>query len=853
MTSMDPHITTQLEPAAVDKTYDEGSIQILEGLSAVRHRPAMYIGDTSSAGLHHLIYEVVDNAVDEALAGYCRNITVMLGADGRCMVSDDGRGIPVGPMKHENPNFDGRPALEIVMSTLHSGGKFDNKSYRTSSGLHGVGVSVVNALSEWLEVEVARDGKVHTIRFERGEMVRPMEVIGTTTQTGTRVEFKPDAQIFPEIDFRFETILTRMRELAYLNSNLRITVVDERRGKQQDFHFTDGLREFVKYLASGNEALHKEVIMLTATDNTAGLYVEAALLWTDAYNETLLSFANNINTIDGGVHLSSLKTAVTRVMNNYARKENLIKAGDTLTGEDFREGLYGLISVKLPNPQFQSQTKNRLNNPEMGTYVEQVVYEQLNNYMEEHPTEAKRLVQKGIQAAAAREAARKARDLARKSAMSSGGLPGKLWDCRSHDVDRSELYLVEGDSAGGSAKGGRDQELQAILPLKGKILNVEKARIDKMLAHDEIQTIIRAIGCGIGGDDFDIAKRRYGKIVIMTDADVDGSHIRTLLLTFLFRHLRPLVEQGLVYVAQPPLFQIKKGKKSDYLLNEKLLNDRLTNWGLEGLTLHVGNRQLGTAEMQQLIDLIDQMHEQARFVRRRNLDLTTLLTRHRDPQNGLPVILAEIHRPDQEHPQQNFFYTDQEFTRFRREEEARYGPLEVRDNLHSRPTAGETETPTHIIVRTELGECLTLERLLQQLQAIGFGVDDLFVRREEMITGELSTARFALHHDHETPVPVDNLLHLPEAVRTLGRAGVQIKRFKGLGEMNAEELWETTMDPAKRTLRRVIISQDADDPQQYDIDARAADHMFSVLMGNDVDARRDFIETNAINVKNLDI
>ncbi len=847
----------EAQPARPSHTgYDAESIQVLEGLTAVRKRPAMYIGDTTTAGLHHLIYEVVDNAIDEAMAGYCTSIIVKLGADGRCAVSDDGRGIPVGPMKHENPNLNGRPALEVVMTTLHAGGKFDNNSYKTASGLHGVGVSVVNALAEWLVVEVDTEGRTYSIRFERGEIASEMEVIGSTTRSGTRIEFMPDSQIFPGLEFKFETILARMRELAYLNSGLRITVVDERRGKETEFCYDDGLRQFVRYLSSGSEPLHKDLIMLSANDEAQGWVCDVALQWTDAYNENILSFANNIHTIDGGVHLSSLKTALTRVMNNYARKSNLLKGGTTVTGDDFREGITAVISVKLPNPQFQSQTKNRLNNPEIGTFVEQVVYEKLTHYLEEHPAEAKRLVQKGVQAAAAREAARKARDLARKSAMNSGGLPGKLWDCRTHDLDSSELYLVEGDSAGGSAKLGRDSETQAILPLRGKILNVEKARVDKMLAHDEIKTIIRAVGCGIGEEDFDLNKRRYGKLIIMTDADVDGSHIRTLLLTFLFRHMRPLIEAGYVYVAQPPLYLLKKGKKSDYLLNDRILNEKLTHWGLDGTALHFGERrQMSGAELLQLVAAIDGIHEQSKIIRRRGIADRELLTHHRHPEHGLPALLVRVYRPGEGREEERFFYSEEDFKKFRQEEEARFGAVDI-DDAH-RPHAcggGDNGEPAaHRIVRTELPECTELERILRSLQPLGFTTADLFLTREELVTGEKAPAKFTLKRGNDEVLPVENLLVLPDAVRRLGRNGVTLKRFKGLGEMNADELWETTMDRGQRTLLRVTISDDYEDAEQFDIDAREADHIFSVLMGDNVEARREFIETNAINVRNLDV
>ncbi len=849
--------------------YDASGIQVLEGLQAVRQRPAMYIGGTGAGGLHHLVYEVVDNAVDEAMVGFCKNILVRLGADGTCTVSDDGRGIPVRPIEHENPQLNGRPALEIVMTVLHSGGKFDRSNYKYSGGLHGVGVSVVNGLSEWLEVQVTRadaNGQLQTyrMRFERGDVAVPLTVVGPGAKTGTKVEFKPDPKIFPDVEFKFETLMKRLRELAYLNNGLAIRLVDERSGKEAEFCYQDGLREFARHLSAGSEPLHKNVIMLRASDEQQRLACEIALQYTDSYTENLICFANNILNIDGGVHLSGFKSSLTRVLNQYVKNENLIKGDLTPTGDDFREGLTAVISVKVPEPQFEGQTKVRLLNPEVESYVQQVVNEQLGNYMQENPADAKRIATKGIQAAQAREAARKAREIARKSVMSGGGMPDKLWDCRSKDADESELYLVEGDSAGGSAKQGRDSNIQAILPLRGKILNVEKARVDKMLSHDEITKMIAAIGCGIGKEDFDPSKRRYGKIIIMTDADVDGSHIRTLLLTFLFRQMRPLVEDGRIFVAQPPLYQVKKGKHVEYVLNDRVFNAKVSGLGLADTCLLIREgefeRTIEPADVRKLLGILDAIEAQSRVVYRRGIEFEDLVVKERDADKGLPTILALVYRPENAHPERYFFQDETELLAFQAEEAKRHGEVSVVDSKHAGIGVAEengdgdpSRTPPHRIIRHELGEARVLEDLFRQLAAMGLTVEDYFLRREELITGDLPPAKFILQHGERAGLEASSLAEVAHGIRELGKEGLQIKRFKGLGEMNADELWETTMDPANRTLLRVTITDDAEDAEQLEIDAREADRIFSVLMGDDVELRRRFIEENAINVKNLDV
>lgn len=831
--------------------YDASSIKVLEGLEAVRKRPAMYIGDTSLTGLHHLVNEVVDNAIDEAMAGYCSEILVHIHADGSISVRDNGRGIPIDIHQTE-----GRPAVEIVMTTLHAGGKFDRDAYKVSGGLHGVGVSVVNALSEWLQVEVYRDGKIYSMRFERGKKVTELEELGTTKRTGTKVTFKPDPQIFPDINFRYETIAARLRELAYLNEGVKIILRDDRTNKEEVFYYTEGLTAFVEHLNEGKTPLHP-VIRFQGEDPEQRLFCDIAMQYTDGYTENLIAFANNIHNIDGGTHLSGFKSALTRTMNQYAKKTGLLKNSKIVpTGDDLREGLTAVISVKVPEPQFEAQTKVRLMNPEVGTFVEQVVNEKLGIWLEEHPTEAKRIITKAIQAAQAREAARKARELARKSVMDSTDLPGKLWDCSSKDVDSTELYLVEGDSAGGNAKQGRDARYQAVLPLRGKIINVEKARINKVLDHNEIRTMISAIGTGIG-DEFDVSKRRYGKIIIMTDADVDGSHIRTLLLTFLFRHMRPLIEQGYVYIAQPPLFQLSRKGKVEYVLDEQQLNKRLTEMGTEGTTLLIRKaeadriedqieQELSGQELRQLISLIDELDGNLNILRRRGISLYEYLVKWYDPKEGLPKIRALL---DSE---QYFFYSEKKFAEFCKQLRERLGQIEISDVVE-KPT-GEEGSMTRVLVKTELGEAKVIERIIKTLETRwSIGPEDYFRKEKEDITGKILPTRFALRLPDGSLRDIPSLPMIPRVVREYGAAGLEIKRFKGLGEMNPEELWTTTMDPARRTLRKILISDEPDDPVQYQIDMREADRMFSILMGDDVEQRRRFIEMFATEVKNLDV
>src|SRR4051794_7603707 len=625
---------TQPTPDSNSGGYDDSMIRVLEGLEAVRVRPGMYIGDTTARGLHHLIWEIVDNSIDEAMAAFAKTIHIKINADNSCTVTDDGRGIPVGMHPTE-----GIPTVEVVFTVLHAGGKFEHggaAAYKVTGGLHGVGASVVNALSEWLEVEVSRDGKVFHMEFERGKTASPLKEIAKSAKSGTKVTFKADNQIFPDIEFKYEVLQKRARELAYLNEALHIIIEDERTGKKDEFKYDQGLIEYVKYLNDGKNTLHP-IIYFKKVDDESGLQLEVAMQYNDGYADTIESFANNINTHEGGTHLSGFKTALTGTINRHAEKEGWIK-GERPTGDDVREGLIAVLSVKVPEPQFEGQTKTKLGNSEVEGFVSSAVSEKLSSYFEENPKDARSIFEKGMLAAEAREAARKARELTRrKNSLEGNALPGKLADCRSKSNEDTELFLVEGDSAGGSAKQGRDSNVQAILALRGKLLNVEKANLVKMLGHEEIRTIISALGCGIR-DDFNLDKRRYGKIIIMTDADVDGSHIRTLLLTFFFRHMQELIRAGRVYVAQPPLYMVTRRKKSEYVLNERKMRDTLTELGLEGTTLVIRDaddatkevRRLDGADMRKVIDVLTKLEELVKVVRRRGIDFADFLGRRRE-------------------------------------------------------------------------------------------------------------------------------------------------------------------------------------------------------------------------------
>lgn len=820
--------------------YDESKIKVLRGLEAVRKRPGMYIGDTTTRGLHHLVWEIVDNSIDEAMAGRCSNISVIVHPDDSCTIADDGNGIPVGMHPTE-----GVSTLEVVFCQLHAGGKFDHDTYKVSGGLHGVGASVVNALSEWMEVEVSREGDVYRMVFERGKKVSDIEKIGQRKRSGTKVKFRADPDIFPDISMRNEVLITRLRELAYLNEGVCIKFKDERSDKEEIFQYNKGLVAFVEHLNDGKNVLHKPV-QIHKDDETSRLAVDVTLQYHDGFNETVFSFANNISTVEGGAHLVGMRSALTRTMNAYARSAKLLKNGESPSGDDLREGLTAVVSVKVPEPQFEGQTKTKLGNSEVESFVTQVVNEQLGAWLEEHPTDAKRIVQKAVGAMHAREAARKARDLTRrKGALSSGSLPGKLADCRSKDVETTELFLVEGDSAGGSAKQGRDSAIQAILPLRGKILNVEKARLDKILAHAEFQHMISALGCGIGEDEFDLTKLRYGKVIIMTDADVDGSHIRTLLLTFFYRHMKPLVLAGRVFVAQPPLYQLVRKKRGEYVIDERQMRRSLTTMGLEGTTLKVMDTAGGSDEpimefrnskLTELVDILDRLSDRVHMMERRGLSFRELMENRKDgklPTHWLIIDGHNVFCHSAEQYQSTLVQYD--------------GSMLVDDEMpggngNGNGNGRNNQTPVSPIQkRAELHEVRDIEKLFDQIRSRGLSIEDYFAKREESITGEKEPAKYILVSDDET-LELENIPEIPVGVRKMGSRGIEIKRFKGLGEMNAEHLWETTMDPQRRILKRVRADE-----------AEEAERMFSLLMGDNVERRRAFIEEHALDVKNLDV
>ena len=805
--------------------YGADKIKVLEGLEAVRKRPAMYIGSTGASGLHHLVYEVVDNSIDEALAGFCDTIEVTIHIDSSITVEDNGRGIPV------DLHSSGRPAAEVVLTVLHAGGKFDNESYKVSGGLHGVGVSVVNALSEKIEIEIWRNGQVYQQSYTRGAPDDNLEVTGTTKRRGTKLTFKPDAEVFETVDYSFDTLAHRLRELAFLNAGVRITLHDERDGKSHDFCYEGGINSFVRFLNKNRNAVNTEPIYMRGQRD--GVDAEISLQWNDGYSEMFHAFANNINTREGGTHVSGLRAALTRTLNVYAGRQNLAKdLKESLSGDDIREGLTAVITVKIPHPQFEGQTKTKLGNTEVKGIVEAIVNDRLGAYLEEQPAIAKRIVNKTIDAARARAAARKARELVRrKGALDNSSLPGKLADCQERDPERCELYIVEGESAGGSAKQGRDRRFQAVLPIKGKILNVEKARFEKMLGSDEIRTMIAALGCGIGTEDFNADKLRYHRVIIMTDADIDGSHIRTLLLTFFYRQMRELIERGYIYIAQPPLYRVKRGRGETYVKNDRDLESWLFKRAAETRVLKLGTGELTGGELEALLHKLVAFQRYRRIVERRG-----------PPADIVQTLLARG-------AADKAFFSDREvLERLARELTTPVRTVRVDADPEHNAYALAVEARTGGFVRRrtvgiEFVASAEFRALFASYQGIG-GVTGPMVVTMAVQQGEAAqTAEPEAASDAKSgDLQIQDFNELVDHFVAAGRRGVAINRYKGLGEMNPDQLWATTMKPDNRTLLQVRAEDDTE-----------ADLMFTTLMGDQVEPRRKFIEDNALDVKNLDV
>jgi len=801
----------------VNNDYSADKIKILEGLEAVRKRPGMYIGDTGVRGLHHCVYEIVDNSIDEALAGHCKNIQVTIHVDNSITVEDDGRGIPVGIHKGA-----GISAVEVVLTKLHAGGKFNEEggAYKVSGGLHGVGAAVVNALSESMHVEVKQGAKVYKMSFKRGTPLAPLKEVGVTDKRGTTVTFKPDPEIFETVEYSVDTIAARMRELAFLNSGINITLTDERQepAKKLEFHYEGGIVQFVEHINKSKQKLHDKVIYFAHTKDYVS--IEVALQWNDSYSETISSYVNNINTIEGGTHVSGFRTALTRVVNKYIIESGLNKSlKEGLTGEDIREGLAAVISAKVPEPQFEGQTKTKLGNTEIDGFTNTVVGEKLTDFFEQNPGVAKKIIQKAIDSAVARIAARKARDLTRrKTALDFGGLPGKMADCQEKDPALCEIYLVEGDSAGGSAKQGRDRKNQAILPLKGKILNVEKARFDKMLSFEEIKILITALGAGIGKDDFDINKIRYHKIVIMTDADVDGSHIRTLLLTFFYRQMPLVVEKGYLYIAQPPLYKVKKGQKERYLKNEQELSEYLLTSALDGVQILAAGRPVPGPQVVPALKAASRFTKAVERMARklhpevlRSLVFEGVVPQTLESREKFEAVLVKI-AAKMASANIPFSYT------LTKDSEHNAWFATVENVVH-----GSKRVAPINVATLDSPEYEELIKHYQAMQTIGSGP-------------------FVITQDNKPEIAVTGYENLAQRVVEVAKTGMTIQRYKGLGEMNPEQLWETTMDPNRRTLLKVTVD-----------DAVEADGIFSVLMGDQVEPRRQFIEENALRVRNLDV
>ncbi|MEM8727509.1 MAG: DNA topoisomerase (ATP-hydrolyzing) subunit B [Chlamydiota bacterium] len=829
-------MTKEKRPKAEE--YTASSIAVLEGLQAVRERPGMYIGDTAVNGLHQLVYEVVDNCIDEAMAGYCSLIQVTVHEDNSVTVEDDGRGIPVGKHEKESKKQGSDvSAVEVVMTILHAGGKFDKSTYKVSGGLHGVGVSCVNALSKQMEVEVYKEGKHHSIHFSRGKVTEPLKVLGRTDKRGTKVHFIPDEEIFSVLEYDHGILLKRLRELAFLNRGIRILFRDEREEEREDtvFKYDGGISSFVTYLNENKTVLFDRPIYIKEEKelHDGPIDFELAMQWNGSYIESIHSYVNNIATRQGGTHVSGFSAALTRSLNQYIKNNHLLKTSKvSVSGEDMREGLTTVLSIKIANPQFEGQTKQKLGNSEVASVVQQIVGEALSTFLDENPQIARAIVDKSILAAQAREAAKKARELTlRKTALDSSRLPGKLSDCQENDPSKCEIYIVEGDSAGGSAKLGRDRRFQAILPIRGKILNVEKARLQKVLQNQEVGTMVSAFGCGIGKDHFNIEKLRYHRIIVMTDADVDGSHIRTLLLTFFYRHMPALIENNYVYIAQPPLYRVSRKKTSRYIHSEKEMDAYLLNLGIGDLDLRLAShsRVLETDEVKTLLHSILEVEQLIASIERKGIPFREFLAARND--EGLfPRFHVILNGEDR------FIYSNDGFKELKNRDEE-HQRKEHQETLASIPEGERTEEMKKFAPRAftfvELYEDGKLKDLGRRLAEYGFSLD-----RYVEVEGKL----LDIIEENGAETAVYTLKELIESLRTNGRKGIEIQRYKGLGEMNADQLWETTMDPAERTLVQVTMP-----------DAIAADHMFSMLMGDEVAPRRAFIESHALSVKNLDI
>ncbi|HPN72385.1 MAG TPA: DNA topoisomerase (ATP-hydrolyzing) subunit B [Candidatus Omnitrophota bacterium] len=831
------------EKAEATGKYNADSIQVMEGLEAVRKRPAMYIGDTGKKGLHHLVYEVVDNSIDEVMGGYCDRVDVIIHTDESITVRDNGRGIPVDMHEKEK-----KPALEVVMTTLHAGGKFDHRVYKVSGGLHGVGVSVVNALSEWMKVEVRREGKIHSQEYRTGKTAAAMKTFGKSQSTGTSVTFRPDETIFTETNiFSYDTLSTRFRELAFLNKGVRISLTDERTDKEAEFYYEGGIISFVEHINEKKNPVHKKIIYFYKEKD--GVQTEIAMQYNESYGENIYSFVNNIPTTEGGTHLTGFKSALTRTLNNYAKSRGLLK-GEAMSGDDVREGLTAVINVKVPNPQFEGQTKTKLGNSEVEGIVEAATNELLGAFLDENPSISSSITKKAVMAAQAREAARKARELTRrKGALDSGSLPGKLADCSERDAMLTELYVVEGDSAGGSAKQGRDRRYQAILPLKGKILNVEKARVNQMLNNEEIKTIITALGAGIG-EEFDVSKVRYGKIILMCDADVDGSHIRTLILTFIFRQMKGLIENEHVYIAQPPLYRVKRGKKESYINTEAEMKAFLIEQGMEEMKVEniEEKKPMTPAKLKSLLELLIRLEKISHGIERRGIKFGQYLSLVDEKTKKLPVYRIKAEG------EEKFLYSDEELDKYARQNRSKgkEGSANGEKEIKMLEGSDSAETEDTTITVQEFYEAKEIEKITHEITKQGLDIADYdreapekeelyFKKKEEKgKKGEKKPNKPIFEINGEEKIY--SLHGLLTHILKEGEKGMTIQRYKGLGEMNPEQLWETTMDPERRTLQKVTIE-----------DAVEADMMFVILMGDDVESRRNFIVEHAREVKNLDI